>query len=464
VARPAHVDDVAALLSWAMRHRLALIPRGAGTGMPGGNTGPGVALDLGAFDAGPHLEDDGTALRAGAAVVAADADRAARSVGRHLPALPSSAAWCTLGGMVANDAAGARSFAHGPVHAWLREVTWVRADGTVETLTRDTRASRALRAALPPTTSPWPAVRKNSSGYGLDRFITAGHRPLHLVPASEGTLGIVTEVVIETEPLPAATGVALVGLGALDDLAGVAEVAADLGAAACEYFGRRLVELGSLRDDPRLSGLDVEAGLALLEFSGSADTVQAGLAAAVRLGGSLGGAVHADDPAEAEQLWALRHAASPTIARAAEAGRRSLQFIEDAVVPPARVGDYARAVTGVLDRYGTDGVIFGHLGDGNLHVNPLVDLTDARWRHRVRGILGEVTDVVAGLGGTLAGEHGDGRLRAPLLSRIWAPDQVAAFAALKDHFDPGGILNPGVVLPLPGQDPLDGFAAGLESA
>lgn len=463
VARPVDADDVACLVGWAAQHGVALVPRGAGTGMPAGNTGPGVIVDLCGLVDTPTLEEDGHRLRAGAGVTGAAAEAVARSSGRCIPALPSSARWCTLGGMTANDAAGARSFGAGPVHAWLDEVTWVRADGRVETLRAGgdrCEAGARIGAALPRRHSPWPTLRKNSSGYGLDRF-DVGERLLDLVPGSEGTLGIVTEVVVRTAPVPEAAGVVLVGLGEADELGRVAGAAREAGAAACEYFGTRLLELGGLASDARLSSLSHDAGVALLEFRGSPDAVRDGLASGRALGAALGGCVATTDPGEAEALWELRHAASPTIARAAEAGRRSLQFIEDSVVPPAVVGRYAAAVMRILREYDTDGVVFGHLGDGNLHVNPLVDLTDARWRDRVRGILDAVVEVVGALGGTLAGEHGDGRLRAPLLHRIWAPDQVAAFVALKDAMDPRGILNPGVILPLPGQDPLDGFAAGL---
>jgi FAD/FMN-containing dehydrogenase len=436
--------------------------------MPAGNTGAGVVVELTALSELSRSEGDPRLLRAGAGVVAEVADDAARSTGRHLPALPSSAPWCTLGGMVANDAAGARSFRFGPVHAWLREVTWVRADGEMETLkreetpTREDEGRRDLRDGVPHPTSPWPRVRKNSSGYALDRFHAAGGGLLDLVPGSEGTLGVVTEVVVETEPLPESVGVALVGLGSLHELPVVSRVADEVGATACEYFGRRLMQMGRLDADPRLAGLTLDAGIALLEFTGAPDDVEAGLAAVEALGPQLGGVVRTSDAEEAARFWELRHSASPTIARAARSGLHSLQFVEDCVVPPEEVGAYAGAVEEILAEHETDGVIFGHLGDGNLHVNPLVDLRHPGWRQRVRGILDAVVERVAMLGGTLAGEHGDGRLRAPLLERIWAPDHVAAFAALKGRMDPAQILNPGVILPLPGQDPLDGFAAGRE--
>jgi FAD/FMN-containing dehydrogenase len=137
-----------------------------------------------------------------------------------------------------------------------------------------------------------------------------------------------------------------------------------------------------------------------------------------------------------------------------------MQFIEDGVVPVERLPDYVRLLREVLDRHALPAVIFGHAGDGNLHVNPLVDIAKSGWRAEAEAIVYEVAEGVARLGGTMAGEHGDGRLRAPLLETIWGPEIVASFRAVKDAFDPPGILNPGVILPLPGQRPLDAIKYG----
>ena len=137
-----------------------------------------------------------------------------------------------------------------------------------------------------------------------------------------------------------------------------------------------------------------------------------------------------------------------------------MQFIEDGVVPVSRLADYIRLLRRVLGAHELPAVIFGHAGDGNLHVNPLVDVTKPGWREEVEAVVDEVTAGIAALGGTMTGEHGDGRLRAPLLERIWGAELVACFRVVKDAFDPAGILNPGVILPLPGQRPLDGIRYG----
>jgi FAD/FMN-containing dehydrogenase len=154
--------------------------------------------------------------------------------------------------------------------------------------------------------------------------------------------------------------------------------------------------------------------------------------------------------ADAEHaLWALRHAASPILSRLAPR-LRSMQFIEDSCVPSARYPAYVRGVRAILDRHQMLGVIFGHAGDAHAHVNPLVDVTQPNWRATVDAVLHEVVALTASLGGTLAGEHGDGRLRATLLPQVWNAEALAAFANIKAAGDPAGVLNPGCKVPLAG--------------
>ena len=153
------------------------------------------------------------------------------------------------------------------------------------------------------------------------------------------------------------------------------------------------------------------------------------------------------DTATEARLWELRHAASPTLAKL-DPSLRSMQFIEDGAVPPDRLPEYVRGVRAALERNATRGVIFGHAGDGHVHVNPLIDVSSPGWRERLISLLNEVTDLVASLGGTITGEHGDGRLRTPLLERVWSHEARDAFALVKQSFDPDGLLNPGVKIPV----------------
>jgi len=132
-----------------------------------------------------------------------------------------------------------------------------------------------------------------------------------------------------------------------------------------------------------------------------------------------------------------------------------MQLIEDGCVPPARLPEYVRGVRAAFERLRFRGVIFGHAGDANVHVNPLIDVREPDWRSRAMALLDEISTLTGRLGGTLTGEHGDGRLRAPLLARAWPPEALAHFAAVKRAFDPDGILNPGAKVAAAGARPVD---------
>jgi FAD/FMN-containing dehydrogenase len=153
------------------------------------------------------------------------------------------------------------------------------------------------------------------------------------------------------------------------------------------------------------------------------------------------------------ELWDLRHAASPILSTIENL--ISMQFIEDSAVPLAKLPAYVKGVREALQTRKLSGVIFGHAGDGHVHVNPLIDVQLPGWREQIDRLLDDVVSLTARLGGTLSGEHGDGSLRAPLLKRVWHKDSLEAFSALKKVFDPQGILNPGVKVPLTGQKAVE---------
>jgi FAD/FMN-containing dehydrogenase len=121
-----------------------------------------------------------------------------------------------------------------------------------------------------------------------------------------------------------------------------------------------------------------------------------------------------------------------------------MQVVEDGCVPPDRLAQYVAGLRAAFDAQRIRGVIFGHAGDAHVHANALVDVTERDWRTRVERLLDEVTGLVASLGGTISGEHGDGRLRTPMLDRVFSAERMAEFEQIKRRYDPDGLLNPGV--------------------
>ncbi len=408
-----------------------LTPRGAGSGMAGGNIGDGMTLDLTALQ---DLRIDAESHRAavGAGVTCLQLNQAAAEHGLRFAPEPSSARFATLGGMAATNAAGARSFAHGPIRDWILGLTMVTADGEVCTLnagsphgTSDSQALQrfnaqvapALRQAAPQILDRFPRVRKNTAGYALDAWLET-NSPLDLVIGSEGTLGIITEVTLRLEPIPSATG----GLRAAitDDatLTAALELLRESGASAIEFLDHTFLRFvaDTVPDADRHDARHAHA-LLLVEYEGSAELVAERLARAATalepiatnirtaiastLGAETPGtsALGAVTTAKAlDTLWEIRHAASPILARLAD-GRRSMQVIEDGCVPPARFAEYLRGIRDITREEEVDAVLFGHAGDAHVHVNLLPDLNRPGWKDRLRRVFRRATDLQLGLGG-----------------------------------------------------------------
>jgi FAD/FMN-containing dehydrogenase len=160
-----------------------------------------------------------------------------------------------------------------------------------------------------------------------------------------------------------------------------------------------------------------------------------------------------------EKLWEVRRLASPALARLPES-QRSLQVIEDGCVPLDRLSDYIAGLRAAADGRGIPVAIFGHAGDGHVHVNALPDVSRKGWKNALTLLFNDVLDVLVRLGGVPAGEHGVGRLRAGALERFYGPETVARFAAVKRAYDPLSILNPGVIIPAADWAPLAALKVG----
>lgn len=483
VAIPSHRDDVQILVQWAAQAGIPLTPRGAGSGMPGGNVGPGVVLDLRELDRPCRVSLQSTA-NVGCAVTWKMLDDVAGHFGFRLPPDPSSGAFCTLGGMVATNAAGARSLRAGSIRRWVRGVEFVTADGEAGWLPREEAARKvraptprtlserlrvedrmepviaALRSAEPVIRARFPKTPKNSAGYALDRFLDSGDL-VDLVIGSEGTLGVVTRIELGLDRRPEAAGTLLLGLHDLDALADLVPRLAGADPAALELLDRTFLDFAA-RDLAVAPG-DAEAVLLVEVEARTDEEIRARLdalqeAVAPRVSFLRRGV----SPDERARLWSVRHAASPTLAGLPD-DRRSLQVIEDGCVPVPMLGRYIRGVREIAARVGVEVVAFGHAGDGHVHVNALVDTRDPSFAGRLETLFGEVTELVAALGGTPSGEHGDGRLRAHALERVYGAEVLALFARVKQAFDPTGIFNPGVIL-APSGSPVAALKAGAGAA
>ncbi|MFL5560574.1 MAG: FAD-binding oxidoreductase [Gemmatimonadaceae bacterium] len=465
VAVPVDADDVVTLVRWAAATATPLVPRGSGSSMAGGAIGEGVVVDLSRLDAIGPVDAAAQRVRVGPGVVLGALNAAIVPAGLRFPVDPSSWSFCTLGGMASTNAAGARTVAVGSTRRWVLALDCVFADGSRALVRRGdpppnvppvarflAEAAPSLRRREGERPARHPGVRKESSGYGISEWARGGEDAEDLVDllvGSEGTLALFVGIELMLQPIPAATASLLAAFPSLETAVDAAGAARAAGASACELLDRTFLDVAAAGPLPVTIPAGTEAVVmaeAEADSAPAANAIVASIVAACERAGAT--AVRVADSADAEkQLWALRHAASPILAKLDRA-LKSMQFIEDGAVPPPRLAEYVRGVRAALARQEIRGVIFGHAGDAHIHVNPLVDVRRPDWRARVAALLDEVTALVASLGGTVTGEHGDGRLRAPLLDRVWGSEIVERFALVKRAFDPAGILNPGAKVAL----------------
>jgi FAD/FMN-containing dehydrogenase len=319
----------------------------------------------------------------------------------------------------------------------------------------------AIAAAHALIAARFPRTRKNSCGYALDDWLDRRDL-LDLFIGAEGTLGFVTRVDWRLDPQPAHRAGLRVELRSLDDLVKVVAALLACEPSAVELLDRTFLDL--IRRTEVGEGLATAEAILLVEIErDDSRALREAVAKASEGVRSWAAAVDtALTAASSARLWELRHAASPILARLPE-DRRSLQVIEDGCVPLERMGEYIRIVRRVTSARDIAAVIFGHAGDGHVHVNLLPKIGQAGWEQGVAGVLEEVSDAVVRLGGTPSGEHGDGRLRAGLLQRVYGEEIVGLFRQLKEIFDPLGILAPGVILPS-GEPAIARLKVGPEGA
>src|SRR5881396_2436520 len=472
VALPRGVEELQELVRWAGATGTPLVPRGAGSGMAGGGVGRGVVVDVSQGFRWTAPDWPRRRLWAGASVTWADLTAAARPFGLRLPPDPSSGAFATSGGMVATNAAGPRSVRSGSVRSWVEAIEIIGADGAARRVVRGAGSPKGVPAGPGERfhlsadqrrliATRFPKTRKNAAGYALDRFAESEDE-LDLLIGSEGTLALVTAVQWRLEPIPPDVAGAALGFGSVDALAQAVPYLVALNPSAVELLDRTFLEL------VRADGIELPAGLEgllLVEFERDTAAAARGVVGdAVR--GLKASTLHVEtavDRRALEQLWSVRKLASPALARLPPT-RRSLQVVEDGCVPIERLGEYIAGIRAAADDHGVPVAVFGHAGDGHVHVNALPDTTAPQWREQLAGLFAAVTELLVRLGGTPSGEHGDGRLRAGLLERFYGPEVMALFLEVKRAYDPRSILNPGVILPAADWAPLADLKVGPDAA
>jgi len=455
VAFPRHIDEIAAIGEVSRSLGVPLTARGAGTSIAGNAVGSGIVVDFSRhLNQIRDLDPESRTAVVQPGVILDDLQRAAAPYGLRFGPDPSTHSRCTIGGMIGNNACGSRALGYGRTADNVTELDVVT--GTGESL-------RATGSGAPQS-SPILAQLQTLVGSRLGLIRTefgrfgrqvSGYSLEHLLPehgfdvakafvGSEGTWGVLREATVRLVPDPAATALLVLGYPDMACAADAVPALLPFRPVALEGLDKRIVEVVANRTHGAgLPALPKGGGWLFAEFSGDHDTEVAGRAEeARRAAGAADGWVVSRDVATT--LWRIREDGAGLAARATDPAGQS--GWEDAAVPPHHLGSYLREFNALMDEFRLSGVPYGHFGDGCIHIRIDFALNRSDGRSVFREFLTEAARLVARYGGSMSGEHGDGRARSELLPLMYSPAAIDTLAAVKGLFDPDDLLNPGVIV------------------
>lgn len=477
IVYPRNENDVrkTARFTWQLAERGRVIPitaRGAGTDLSGAALGSGIVM---AFTAHMHkvleLDSKSGVVSVEPGINYAKLQQTLNTHDRFLPPYPASIEYSTVGGAVGNNSSGEKSLKYGDTRDYVRSLRVVLANGEVIETSRLSKRElskklglatfegeiyRAVDALIEEhqdlIAKSTLGVTKNSAGYYLsDIKRKDGSFDLTpLIVGAQGTLGIVTEITLETEVYNPETVLIAAQFDSIEKAQQAVLELRDMPdmPSAIEMVDDQLLDIVDKLNPNQLKDViqrPFPRVVMLIEFDIAGERAQKRLIKKTEKMLEKLGATHQleTDPLEQEKLWKIRHASAAVVAHV-EGNTKALPIIEDGIVPPERFREYLEGLYAIFERAHLHAAVWGHAGDAHLHVQPYLDLSQVGDRQKAFRIMDEYYDLVISLGGSIAGEHGEGRLRAPYLIKQYGPEMYDLFVKIKQIFDPYGTLNPGV--------------------
>jgi FAD/FMN-containing dehydrogenase/Fe-S oxidoreductase len=457
VVRPRHVDEMIATLEVCRSLGVPLTARGAGTSIAGNAVGPGVVLDTSRYLSGVHAVDaEARTAVVEPGIVQASLQAAARPAGLRFGPDPSTHNRCTVGGMIGNNACGSRALGYGRTSDNVVGLDVVTGSGTRLRLGPGTEPRddvladlhRLVAAELATIRTELGRFGRQVSGYSLEHLLPErGFDVARALVGSEGTLALVLGATVRLVTDAPFRGLVVLGYPTMPEAADATPSLLPHGPTAVEGLDARMVQ--RLRDVPAAVVPDLPRGDAWLvvELTGDSEAEVVAKARGVLADAGALDSLVVTDPAEAAAIWRIREDGAGLAARTSD-GHPAHAGWEDAAVPPERLGSYLRDFDVLLDQHGLQCVPYGHFGDGCVHgrIDFPFGAGPDRGRARYRSFVEDAARLVAGYGGSLSGEHGDGRARSELLPLMYSPAVLRLFEQVKGMFDPDGVLNPGVLV------------------
>lgn len=416
VVHPADPQQVAAVLKLANRERFPVFPRGAGSGFTGGSLpkAGGVVLVTTRMNRILRIDTENLIAEVEPGVVTEEFQLAVEKLGLFYPPDPASLKFSTLGGNVAENAGGPRCVKYGVTRDFVMGLEVVLPSGEI------------IRTG----TETYKAV----VGYDLTRLLCG----------SEGTLGVITKIIFKLLPLPEAKKTMLTIFDSID---GAAKAVSTIIGAKIIPTTLEFMDYATLQCVERRFSLGIPAegrAVLLIEVDGDKDLIEKQAARIQELIAPLGlvQCKIAKDAAESEALWKVRRLVSPSLRDV-----NPHKFNEDIVVPRSKVPEVIRRIEQIQQKYDIPIVNFGHAGDGNIHVNVMINKDLPGQEEKAHEAIKEVFQAALDLNGTMSGEHGVGLAKQPYIELELSPVQIATMEAIKLALDPNNILNPGKIFP-----------------
>lgn len=475
VVVPHSVDDGVRVVAHLARESIPMLPRGSGTALAGQSVNDAVIVDFSQYCRG-ILSVDVSARRA-----VVEPGVTLDQLNEHLapsglmfgPDVATSS-HATIGGMIGNNSSGAHSILYGRTVENLISLDVAFADGSVHRLEEGScerdpaqrdiaeRLASIVRPIADEIRARFPKILRHVDGYALDIFLEQLERSTpgtfdrvnlaHIVCGGEGTLAVTLRAELKLVPRPKERGLAILGFSSVR--ASLANLAAILATkpAAVELVDDVVIDVALRNTEyrqyvelmPKPSAGSLGAVLYVEYFAENADELPPrfeALRAAVP-GGSMSTYIGA---AERLKAWKLRKAGEPLL-HGVPGARKPFTFVEDTAVCPTKLPDFVEDFRAIVSRHGTHAAYYAHASVGCLHIRPLVAIHDPKDRAIMVSIAKEIAGLVARYGGALSGEHGDGRVRSPLLGEYFGAAICDALRAVKRAFDPKNLLNPGNIV------------------
>jgi FAD/FMN-containing dehydrogenase/Fe-S oxidoreductase len=458
VAVPRHRDELAAVLAVCREHQVPLTMRGAGTSIAGNAVGTGVVVDTSRY-LNRVLEIDpeaGTAL-VEPGVVQSVLQQAVAPHGWRFGPDPSTHNRCTLGGMIGNNACGSRALGYGTTSDNVLGLDLIA--GTGEELRLGSLADGAARSpllsdlagitgdGLGVIRTELGRFRRQVSGYALQHLLPEnGFAVTKALVGTEGTLGVVRTAQLQLVRDPAHRVLVMLGYPTTADAADDVMAILPHEPVALEGLDSRIVDVvRNRRGDSAVPPLPRGSGWLMVELAGDEAGELRSRAGAVVHDAQAVDSMVVTDQRQMAALWRIREDGAGLSSRTV-AGEPAWSGWEDAAVPPERLGDYWREFHDLMDSSGVTGIPYGHFGDGCVHIRIDFPLTQTGGVQQFREFLLAAARLVSAHGGSMSGEHGDGRARGELLPIMYSSSAIELFGRVKRLFDPDDVLNPGIIV------------------